>query len=89
MKAILIAPVSTEKLKEADSDFAITANTCRADDTVVPIEHSILFYRACIKQNVPAQMHLYPEGGHGFGLKNNKTKDEWSERLACWLDELK
>jgi len=56
------------------------------DDNVVPVQNSLLFYQACVNHKVPAEMHLYPKGGHGFGLYNRTTKDDWSERLREWLD---
>lgn len=55
------------------------------DDPSVPVENSILFYQACIKKNVPVEMHLYPKGGHGFGLFNTTTTDKWIDRLDNWL----
>ncbi|UAY50926.1 alpha/beta hydrolase [Ferruginibacter albus] len=58
------------------------------NDKTVPVENSIRFYEACIKNNVPAEMHLYPKGGHGFGLHNTTTTDIWQERLINWLHSL-
>jgi len=59
------------------------------DDNTVPVENSIRFYMACIKNKVPAEMHIYPKGGHGFGLDNKTTNDKWTDRLFNWLDSLK
>ena len=58
------------------------------DDAVVPVQNSLRFYEACIKNKVPAQMHLYPKGGHGFGMKNTTTDDNWLERLQNWMSRL-
>jgi len=58
------------------------------NDASVPVENSLRFYEACLKKKVAAEMHLYPKGGHGFGLKNDSTKDKWIERMFNWLDEL-
>ena len=55
------------------------------DDKTVPVENSLRFYQACIKNKVPAEMHLYAKGSHGFGLKNRTTDDKWFDRLATWL----
>ena len=55
------------------------------NDGAVPVENSLRFYQACIKNNVPADMHLYAKGGHGFGLNNKTTEDKWFDRLAIWL----
>ncbi|HET9744885.1 MAG TPA: pectinesterase family protein [Chitinophagaceae bacterium] len=58
------------------------------DDATVPVENSIRFYRACIKNKVPAEMHIYPKGGHGFGMYNRTTDDSWMDRLRNWLSKL-
>ncbi len=58
------------------------------DDATVPVENSIRFYQACIKNKVPAEMHIYPTGGHGFGMYNRTTDDSWMERLRNWLSKL-
>ena len=58
------------------------------DDPTVPVENSLAFYTACVKNKVPAEMHIYPRGGHGFGLNNKTTTDKWTERLINWLKTL-
>ena len=58
------------------------------DDGTVPVENSIRYYQACIKNKVPAEMHLYPKGGHGFGLNNKTTDDKWFDRLINWINLL-
>lgn len=58
------------------------------DDGAVPVENSIRFYQACIKNKVPVEMHLYPKGGHGFGLNNKTTDDNWMERVKNWMGRL-
>ncbi|MES2645287.1 MAG: alpha/beta hydrolase [Bacteroidota bacterium] len=56
-----------------------------ADDKAVPSENSIRFYQALIKNKVPAELHIYQGGGHGFGLKNPTTKELWMDRCANWM----
>ena len=56
------------------------------NDDVVKVQNSIRFYEAEQKNNIPAEMHIYPKGGHGFGMNNPTTKDLWVERLKNWLD---
>ncbi|MCA8832652.1 alpha/beta hydrolase [Hymenobacter pini] len=55
------------------------------DDAVVKVQNSLRFYEACLHHQVPVEMHLYPKGGHGFGMHNTTTKDEWMDRLRNWL----
>lgn len=59
-----------------------------ADDKSVPVGNSLAFYEACLAHGVPVEMHLYPGGGHGFGLVNKTTPDRWLERLVNWLRTL-
>jgi len=58
------------------------------DDKAVPVENSLAFYRALNDHNVPGEMHIYPAGGHGFGMKNKTTTDVWTDRLQNWLKGL-
>ncbi len=55
------------------------------DDEVVKVQNSLRFYEACLHHRVPAEMHLYPKGGHGFGMPNPTTPDAWMDRLRNWL----
>lgn len=61
------------------------------DDPAVPVQHSILFYQALIKQQVPVEMHLYPTGGHGYSLGVNAggTYPNWTENSIKWLEVLR
>ncbi len=60
------------------------------DDKAVPVENSINYYLACLKNGVPAEMHLYPAGGHGFGLRTAKfgSLNTWPEACKAWLTAL-
>lgn len=57
------------------------------DDTSVPVENSINYYLALKTDNIPAEMHIYEKGGHGFGLGKNGTSKSWSTSLTNWLKE--
>jgi acetyl esterase/lipase len=82
---------SAEKIKEYSNELQITMNTPPAflvhagNDDAVKVENSIDFYEAEQKNNIPAELHIYPKGGHGFGMNNPTTKDQWMERLKNWL----
>jgi dipeptidyl aminopeptidase/acylaminoacyl peptidase len=56
-----------------------------ADDTTVPVANSIRFFEAVHANKIPAQLMIYPAGGHGFGLNNATTGDRWIERCRQWL----
>lgn len=59
--------------------------THTGDDKVVPVENSIRFYQELIRNKVPAEMHLYPAGNHGFVLK--LPTDEWMQPLFEWMQK--
>jgi acetyl esterase/lipase len=56
-----------------------------SDDNGVLPENSIRFYRALLRKNVPAELHLYEHGGHGFGLHNPSTKEDWMKACIEWM----
>lgn len=57
--------------------------THTGDDSVVPVENSIRFYRELVRNKVPAEMHLYPSGNHGFVLK--QPAERWMLPLFDWM----
>ena len=89
------ATASAEQIKLYSNELQVNAKTPPSflvhagDDGAVPVENSIRYYQACIQYKVPAEMHLYPKGGHGFGMYNKTTTDNWMERLQNWLNTLK
>jgi acetyl esterase/lipase len=57
-----------------------------SDDKTVPIKNSLLFYEALLAHKVPAEMHIWETGGHGFGLRGgDRPVDQWAEQLEPWL----
>lgn len=57
-----------------------------SDDNGVSPNNSIVFYQALIKNKVAAEIHIYEKGGHGFGMYNKTTKEEWMDRARNWMD---
>jgi len=57
------------------------------DKTVPTLDHSVRLYEAWKKANIPAELHIYSRGGHGFGMrKRGLPVDTWIDRLRDWLD---
>lgn len=55
------------------------------DDGVTP-KSSVQFFLACKDAGVPAELHIYDTGGHGYGLrKTEQPVTSWSERCAEWM----
>lgn len=57
------------------------------DDPTVPVQQSLQLYYALLKNHIKAELHIYQAGGHGFGLNNKTTKDEWFERCVNFLTQ--
>jgi len=56
------------------------------DDDGVPAVNSIYFYEALVKKRIPAELIVYPKGGHAFGINNaGAGGDQWTDRLKSWL----
>lgn len=89
---LLSAQPSVPEIEQYSAERHVSAQTPPTflvhaqDDATVPVQNSLVFYQACLRQKVPAEMHLYPRGGHGFGLHNKTTKDDWTEHLKYWLE---
>ena len=76
--------------------FEVTATTPPTflvhadDDRLAASANSVPFYLELKKAKVPAEMHIYANGGHGFGIKKtDKTSAAWPQALAAWLAMIK
>lgn len=56
-----------------------------ADDKTVKVENSLLFYQALLKNKVPAEVHIFQSGSHGFGLKNKAEPINWLNNVFAWM----
>jgi acetyl esterase/lipase len=58
---------------------------CAHDDGQNPSAATVL-YLEYKKQNIPAEIHLFTKGGHGFGMRDNKQPiNAWPQRCAEWM----
>lgn len=58
-----------------------------AQDDDIGVEGALVYYQALHAAGVPAEMHLYPRGGHGYGLRRTREPvTAWPERAAAWLE---
>lgn len=80
-----------KKVLEYSNDLHVTSETPptflvhAGDDKGVLPKNSILFYESLLKHNVPAELHVYERGGHGFGMNNPTTEEKWMNSLKNWL----
>lgn len=62
-----------------------------ADDRTVPVSNSLDMFRALKAADVPSELHIYQEGGHGFGfsLPADHPTSRWPDAFEAWLRRLK
>lgn len=96
-RSSLLGPNPTPEVEKAYSnELPVRAGqapaiifTCN-DDGAVPPENSIRYYLALQKAGVDASLHVYPSGGHGFGVTEGfKYHKQMLEELDAWLAHLK
>ncbi len=84
---------SQEMINKSSNELNVNDQTPPAfivhsqDDKSVPAENSIRYYQALIKNNIPAELHVYEKGGHGYGLATDRKTSEasWPDTLIKWL----
>jgi acetyl esterase/lipase len=93
--AILIYPAylaTGEKLNILAPEVVVTANTpptflIQTEDDPVHVENALVYYQALKNLKVPAEMHIFSTGGHGYGLRPDATKPvtQWPSLAAAWM----
>ena len=59
------------------------------DGRVPPVDTSVRVYSAWSQAGIPAELHIYARGGHGFALrKNGLPVNTWPDRFRDWLADL-
>ncbi len=93
---VLVYPAyltALEQGPELAAEVTVTERTpptllVQAEDDNVPVENSLFYYLALKRAGVPAEMHLYATGGHGYGLRRvDSPVHTWPERAARWLEQ--
>ena len=91
-KFVLHYPPNADKDLTVNPDIPVTRNTPPTfllqaeDDNVDSVNDSLAYYIALKKAGVPAEMHLYAQGGHAFGLRRTKFPiTEWPQLVETWL----
>ena len=92
--AIIIYPgwlALSEKNYEPNPDLPVTAAVpptylVQAEDDPVHVENAIAWFMALKRAGVPAELHLYSRGGHGYGLRpTNLPITHWPNLATIWL----
>ena len=84
-----------ELVKLYSNELQVTEQTPPAfimhssDDTVVPVQNTLDYYLSLCKHGVPASVHFYPIGGHGWGYNESfPYKAQWKDEMEKWLREI-
>jgi len=85
----------------ADNNFAAnaeinpTADTppsfiVQAEDDPVHVENALVYYQQLKNAKVPAELHIYAQGGHGYGLRRTELPvTSWPQSVETWLRTIK
>ncbi len=95
-RANLLGPDPDSELEQLlSSELQIQTDTPPAfivhasDDSVVHVENALRYYRALQRASIPAELHIYPSGGHGFGTRPEAGRAAtWTKLCEAWLKEL-
>jgi acetyl esterase/lipase len=92
--AVLIYPAYLTVKEQGDKvapELPVTTNTpptflAMTQDDGVRVESALFYYLALKNAKVPAEIHLYPTGGHGYGLRPSQhAVTTWPQRAAEWM----
>ncbi len=96
--AVLIYPAYLSVKEENDrisTELPVSVRTpptflIQTEDDGVRVENTLFYYLALKNAKVPAEAHLYAEGGHGYGLRaTDKAVTGWPKLAERWLRGLK
>ena len=91
---MLIYPAYLTVKEEGDRiapDLNLTTNTpptfiAMAEDDPIRVETALFYAAALRKSSVPFELHVYPTGGHGYGLRPSKDLvTTWPQRATDWM----
>jgi acetyl esterase/lipase len=62
----------------------------QAEDDPVHVENAVVYFMALKNAKVPAELHVYAQGGHGYGLRLTELPvTTWPQRVETWLHTIK
>jgi acetyl esterase/lipase len=93
--AIIIYPgylATGDKLDNLAAELLVKADTSptflvQTEDDPVHVENSLVYFRALKEAKVPAEMHLFSVGGHGYGMRQDAAKPvtQWPKLAEAWM----
>lgn len=80
----MVRHFSNEQQITADTPPAFLVHS--ADDNAVPVMNSIGYFKGLQKNKIPAELHVFQKGGHGYGLApRGGTESEWPDLCLKWM----
>lgn len=81
-----------DKLQHYSNNTMVTPETpptflVHAKDDPVKVQNSLIFAEALKQNNVPYRIHLYEQGGHGYGMNNPASEVKWMDLVEQWMSE--
>jgi len=62
----------------------------QAEDDPVHVENAVVYFMALKNAKVPAELHIYAQGGHGYGLRRTELPvTSWPQSVETWLRTIK
>ena len=95
--AVIVYPgylALSEKNFEANPDIHVSGQTpptfiVQAEDDTVHVENATVYFLELKKAKVPAELHIYAEGGHGYGLRRTALPvTGWPKIVDTWLHSI-
>jgi acetyl esterase/lipase len=92
--AVLVYPAYLtlkEQRDQVSPELTITSNTpptflVQTEDDPVHVEGSLYYYLALKNAKVPAELHVFAKGGHGYGLRpSGDSVSHWPQLVEQWL----
>lgn len=91
-KNLLGANPDPELVRAMSNDLAVSERTPptflfhTAEDAAVPAENSVRFFLACLREGVPAELHVFERGQHGAGLgQDDEALKVWPSLCETWM----
>ena len=95
-KALIGEHPAPEQIQQYSPEKCITESSPptflvhAVNDPAVLVDNSLVMFSALRAQHVPAEMHLFEQGGHGFGIRGavGLPAASWPELLMNWIEAL-
>jgi acetyl esterase/lipase len=93
MRNLIGEDASEAQVTRFSNQMQVTADTPptilihSVDDSGVPAANSVVFYEALVDMGVPAELHIFNSGKHGYGLgrKDGTSHNYWPKNVEAFI----